>query len=321
MGFTGFEQQALESYLKLARSRTPAYAPCATLDEAQFIIANGDRGGVLDLLGAAQRMGDSLVVGSQTRPGAAGWLERPIDPLHLFRALDDAVKRRSLAATAARANPRNMTMAELGNAWPEEEQRRAAFFSPAPAVARPPDVVARPATPRAAAQASPLPEAGNLRPEQRRPSAVPSNETLTALIVDTSDTSELAAALEAQNIKATSVAKPHHAFAMLDAFPFDLVAIDVDLGPQSDLDGLQVTQAIKRQQRAPGDFCPPILLMSAQPSALEQAQGMLAGGSYYLKKPVLADALSSALVHAGLRPVASTASNEAASKGAASKEA
>ena len=185
MGFTGFEQQALESYLKLARSRTPAYAPCASLDEAQFIIANGDRGGVLDLLGAAQRMGDSLVVGSQTRPGAAGWLERPIDPLHLFRALDDAVKRRSLAATAARANPRNVTMAELGNAWSDEEQRRAAFFNPAPAVARPPDIdmVARPAAPRAAVQASPLPETSNLRPEQRRPSAIPSNETLTALIV------------------------------------------------------------------------------------------------------------------------------------------
>ena len=100
---------------------------------------------------------------------------------------------------------------------------------------------------------------------------------------------------------------------MLDAFPFDIVAIDVDLGPQSDLDGLQVTQAIKRQQRAPGDFCPPILLMSAQPSALEQAQGMLAGGSYYLKKPVLADALSNALVHAGLRPQQETpkASKEA----------
>jgi CheY-like chemotaxis protein len=401
MGFGGFEQQALDSYLGLARHRTPAYAPCATVEDAHFVIANGDRGGALDLLAAAQRTGDTVVVGQVPVGGAAGvatTLARPIDPLHLFRALDEAVKRRSLAATAARASPRNVTMADLSTPWSNEEQRGAAFYAPpgaplgraggggAPARAPAPKPrgerpvrrwAAREADQRPSEQAGPrqkvdwpgsqlLPtdpwipsRLGSVRrrddradprerpdgllhgrgseppspgqppdgvaiptlalvsneepelsanavaalraPPGRMPAARPVAQRLAALVIDR-DAAELAPLLAAQNLEATGVDKTHHAFAMLDAFVFDVIVIDVDLGANSELDGLEVCQTIHRQQRAPGEWCPPIVLTSAQPSALEQARGMLAGANVYLAKPVRPAALAQALILAGLRP-------------------
>jgi CheY-like chemotaxis protein len=440
MGFGGFEQQALDSYLGLARARSPAYAPCATVEDAQFVIANGDRGGVLDLLAAAQRTGDTVLIGQAQVAGVAAMLARPIDPLHLFRALDEAVKHRSLAATAARASPRNVTMAELSTPWTNEDQRGAAFYAPpGPPLGRSPGGPAPSASserggpgPRAQAvpdakprgerpgrrwveadqsgasprldapstlrrtgrapdrqsldwlgsqlgsqflptdpsipsrqvpgrrhadhaQARPVlspvegplgrdveapsgmtpgptpgrfqggtvpagveiptlalvsneePELGvnaavALRaPPARMPAARPAEQALAALVIDP-DAAALAPLFAAQNVKATTVAKAHHAFAMLDAFAFDVIVIDMELGANSELDGLQVCQAIGRQQRAPGEWCPPIVLMSAQPSALEQARGMLAGANVYLAKPPRPATLAQALILAGLRP-------------------
>ena len=393
MGFGGFEQQALDSYLGLARNRTPSYAPCASVEEAHFVIANGDRGGVLDLLAAAQRTGDTVFVGQApvtAAAGAAAVLARPIDPLHLFRALDEAVKRRSLAATAARASPRNVTMAELSTPWSTEDQRAAPFYAPpGPLVSTqglgqdgmpPATPVAKPrgerparrwGTPSAEPARAPHrlkadwpgsqllptdlsipgrgapgrrradqaerdaapprrppaagvapggvtiptislvsneePEPGNdtvaaLRaPPARMPAPRPAAEALTALVIDR-DPAALAPLLSAQNVKATNVDKTHHAFAMLDAFAFDAIVIDVDLGASSELDGLEVCQAIRRQRRAPGEWCAPIVLTSARPSALEQARGMLAGANVYLVKPIRPAALAQAFVLAGLRP-------------------
>jgi CheY-like chemotaxis protein len=406
MGFGGFEQQTLDSYLGLASARTPAYAPCALVEDAHFVIANSDRGGVLDLLAAAQRTGDTVLVGrAPASGGVAATLARPIDPLLLFRALDEAVKHRSLAATAARASPRNVSMAELSTPWSNEDQHRAAFYAPpgpplgrsrggpgalgsselgspgarvpaakprgerpvrrwaAPEADQRPSGEARPqhkidwpgsqllptdpwipsrhsagrrradpverpggllrgrgmelaspgqppggvAIPTLALVSNEEPElsadavAALRAPSGRMPAARPAATALTALVIDR-DNAALSPLFAAQNVKATSVDKTHHAFAMLDAFAFDLVVIDVDLGAHSEIDGLEVCQAIRRQQRAPGEWCPPIVLTSARPCALEQARGMLAGANVYLVKPVRPAALARALILAGLRP-------------------
>ncbi len=347
MGFGGFEQQALDAYLKLARSRTPSYGLCATIEEADFVVANGERSGVIDLLGAAQRMGDTVLVGPE-QAGAGACMARPIDPLALFRTLDEAVKRRSLAATAARVGSRNVTMAEVATSWAGgggDTHRRAAFYAPPPSQptpqARAPRTaaaeVARPAIPAsdtsgrtgdATGRSSDITgRAGGFARRTRETSGgdddasvrsdshgasvacaprrlrTPGLGVLNALVVDrSSDTAALVAMFEAQNVKAACVGKAHHAFAMLDAFAFDLVLINVDLGPLSELDGMQVSHALKRQQRAPGEFCPPIVLMSARPSALERARMLLVGGSVYLTKPVQAPLLAGALVEVGLRP-------------------
>ncbi len=313
MGFGGFEQQALDAYLKLARSRSPAYAPCEELGDAQFVIANGDRGGVLDLLAAAQRTGDTVLVADSAVPGVAALLSRPIDPQALFRTLDDAVRRRSLAATAARAGPGAMTMAEIATAWSANEgDHRSSFFAP-PSLLAPlaPDVVERHAPAWADA---PVDLPGQIEPAgardvlgtasrlRREAEEAPSTATRTlhALVVG-GDTTPLSSLLESQNVKATCVGRAHHAFAMLDAFAFDVVAIDVDLGDEGDLDGLQVCQTIRRQPRPPGESCPPILLLSAQPTPLEHARAALAGGSAYLSTPLQPWELARALADAGLR--------------------
>ncbi len=381
VGFGGFEQQVLDSYLGLALARTPAYAPCAAVEDAQFIIANADRGGVLDLLAAGQRMGDTVLVGQVGQAqvaGAAATLARPIDPLHLFRALDEALERRSLAATAARASPRNVTMADISTPWShegraQEGQHSAAFYAPPSTRATTSSDVRRRGEwpPRADFPASrrktfdwpvsnalpadrsiptrrrhadrsapdalltgrpPLNELTRARapggqpaasmalfsneepeinanaavalraPSGRMPVPRPATEALSALVVDEAEAQALVPLFAAQNVKATCVGKAHHAFAMLDAFAFDVIVIGVDLGSTSELDGLQFCQALARQQRAPGEFCPPIVLMSAQPTALEQSRAMLAGGNVYLAKPARPATLAQALVHAGLRP-------------------
>lgn len=425
MGFGGFEQQALDSYLGLAGHRTPAYAPCASVEDAHFVIANGDRGGVLDLLAAAQRTGDTVLVGqtpvSGGSAGVAAMLARPIDPLHLFRALDEAVRRRSLAATAARASPGNVTMAELATPWSNDDQRATPFYAPpgpplsrtrggsapsgsepgspgtraldakprgerparrwaAPEADRPPweaasqlrqkvdwaaghlptdsSIPSRHASGRRRADRAeradevtrgrgtePLPPAqppgdvavptlalvSNEEPELganvvaalraprgRMAAPQPTSQTLAALVIDR-DAGEIAPLLAAQNVQATGVDKTHHAFAMLEAFAFDVIVIDVDLGANSELDGLEVCQAIHRQRRAPGEWCPPIVLTSAQPSALEQARGMLAGANVYLAKPVRPAALAQALVLAALRPEWTPAEVSGAEQDAACK--
>jgi CheY-like chemotaxis protein len=135
----------------------------------------------------------------------------------------------------------------------------------------------------------------------------PHGTPLHALVVG-GDGSKLLPLLEALNVTATVVAKAHHAFAMLDSFAFDVVAIEVDLGERSDLDGLRVCQAIRGQQRPPGEVCPPILVTSARPSPLEEARASLAGARGYLGGPLLERDLERALIEAGVRVTPVTSS-------------
>lgn len=346
MGFTSFEQQALESYILLARSRTPSYTPAATLDEAHFIVANGDRVGVIDELITAQRMQDTLLVGNHARQGAAAWLERPIDPLHLFRALDTAVKRQAIAATATRVTPRHVMHAELSEAWaldalpsdngPMSLRAAAALLRatspatlPSPALRTSP--AALPERPQplgitlpadrsvermgerqgASANASaPQPQLattlatphGQLRAVPKRVPPGP-GEPLLALVVGADDAGALhvAMALQAHGISSERALESRRAFVALQDQVFDLIVIDVDLGFKSDLDGLSLAQAMKRQVRPFGDPSAPIFLTSSRPTPLEHAQAMVAGADAYLSVPMSADALTTALERAELR--------------------
>jgi CheY-like chemotaxis protein len=317
MGFTSFEQHALEAYIQLAHARATPYALASTLDEAQFVVANGDRVGVLDVILAAQRMGDTVLVGTHARQGAAAWLERPIDPLHLFRALDSAVQRRALAASAARVAPRHMTHAELGNAWPEHSARRATPASsgdlPWPTLMGLPALTKSPSTTAPSASTSSGPfnveavgASGTLRQTLHAvPKRVPPSldEPLLALVVEYDDAAaaHMAVALQSHGIASLRAVDSRRAFAALQDQVFDLIVVDAALGPRSDLDGVSLCQAIKRQPRPYGEPCPPVLVTAADPSALEHAQAMVAGADVYLPKPLSAQALSQALEDTDLR--------------------
>ncbi len=317
MGFTSFEQQALDSYLRLARVRTPSYESATDVEACDFIVANGDRSGVVDMIITSQRMGDTVLVGSHARQGAAAWLERPIDPLHLFRALDTAVRRRDLAASAARPAPRQIAHADIDNPWTMDaptrlSPQRGMATWPAPATEQTHPLSGEPL----ATLEGPLGRAGGERHVtmeatrqgaglQAVPKRVPPGpgEPLLALVVDASDDGamDIAMALQAHGISSERAQDSRGAFAALEEQVFDLIVIDVVLGSHSDLDGLSLTQAMRRQPRPYGEACPPILVTSLAASALEHAQAMLAGATSYLAKPIGQTTLSQALEDAELR--------------------
>lgn len=86
---------------------------------------------------------------------------------------------------------------------------------------------------------------------------------------------------------------------------YDFVFIDVELGPQSALDGFALAQHIRRQQRR--EPTPPVLVMvSAHASPSHRARGQLAGCDAYLAKPLDEVELQRLLLRHGLKPRAAT---------------
>ncbi len=89
--------------------------------------------------------------------------------------------------------------------------------------------------------------------------------------------------------------------------PYDFVFIDVELGPQSTLDGFALAQHIRRQHRR--EPVPPVLVfVSAHASPSHRARGQLAGGDAYLAKPLDEVELQRLLLRHGLKPRAAAPS-------------
>jgi two-component system, cell cycle response regulator len=298
MGFTGPELSALTALLEQAHHRNPAYLRTDSPEEAQFIIANSDRSGVIDLLVAAQRVGDTVLVGHHARQGTAGWLERPVDPLHMLRVLDDAAERRALAqrsaakrtSFASQANPVGASTTEWVAPW---------LGHPTPQ----PDwgLPLSPPTHRARLQA--VPKRVPPRPD----------EPLLALLVEPDDEAAhgMRRLLQTHGIASERVRQAKQAYLQMADQVFDVILVDSALEespPASratttarSVDGLVLAQTFKRMPRAFDDACPPVFVTTAQASASEQARAMLAGADAYLSKPVQAHALAQALDAVALR--------------------
>ncbi|MFN9745650.1 MAG: response regulator [Betaproteobacteria bacterium] len=81
---------------------------------------------------------------------------------------------------------------------------------------------------------------------------------------------------------------------------YDFVFIDVELGPQSSLDGFALAQHIRRQhQEDPG---PVLVMVSAHTSPSHRVRGQLAGCDAYLAKPLDEVELQRLLLRHGLKP-------------------
>ena len=94
---------------------------------------------------------------------------------------------------------------------------------------------------------------------------------------------------------------------MASEAPYDFVFIDVELGPQSTLDGFALAQHIRRQHRR--EPLPPVLVMvSAHASPEHRARGQLAGCDAYLAKPLDEVELQRLLLRHGLKPRAAAPS-------------
>jgi two-component system, cell cycle response regulator len=255
LGFGEFERHALASYLRLAGPRESAYEQVDLIGEADFVIADADHSGAIDAILAADRVADTMFIGSLAPDGALGWAMRPIDPLQVFRELDAALALRHADEPVAAA-PVTTSPADL-----DTPLRRAG------------DVAAGPL----------------------------------ALVVDDSEIAlrSLQRQLGMLGLRSETATGSARALQMLAAQRYDVVFLDVELGPGSEIDGLALCQQIKQAQRPSGSgLAPKVVMVSAHASATDRVRGTLAGCDAYLAKPIDDDVLMQHLRQVGLVPEA-----------------
>jgi len=124
-----------------------------------------------------------------------------------------------------------------------------------------------------------------------------------ALVVDGDDLA--ARALERQLASlGLSVARANgsaKALELVERLPFRFVFIDVDLGEQSELDGLNLCQRLKRGGRAAGQPGPAVFLLTSRDLAVDRVRAALAGGDAFLNKPLDESTLRRLLAQHGAR--------------------
>lgn len=272
LGFGDFERSALVSYLRLSGSRVPAYCEAASLASADYVIADADHAGTLDTVLGADRVADTVFIGSLAPDGALAWMMRPIDPLQVFREID---------ATAALRRSRAQTPPSAGTPLPTLTEA----------------VLPAPASPRRAVVPAPAEHDTSRR----------AGETITpaaALLVDDGDIAlrALERQLQALGLRVETAANSQRALELLTQRRYDLVFIDVELGPHSELDGLALCRHIKRQQHQPatGDV-PMVVMVSTHAATTDRVRGSFAGCDAFLAKPIDDDALRRSLRKLGLR--------------------
>src|SRR5262245_59965152 len=104
LGFSDFERRALALQFRLAAGRVPAYALVAGIEEARFLVVDGDARSAVQRALDAGRLAHCIFVGVGAAPkGALARLRRRIDALSLLRELDAALLQ--LQGPAALAPP------------------------------------------------------------------------------------------------------------------------------------------------------------------------------------------------------------------------
>lgn len=125
-----------------------------------------------------------------------------------------------------------------------------------------------------------------------------------ALLVDDSDIAlrYLERQLQALGLRTETATNSQRALELLGQRAFEVVFLDLELGPLSDLDGLALCQQIKREVQPPGARnAPKVVMVTAHTSATDRVRGSFAGCDAYLAKPIDDDALRRSLRGLGLR--------------------
>ena len=270
LGFSSFERGALASYFRLAARRTPSYELVDTPDEADFLVADADDPAAVGLISALERMTEAVFIGAAAPAGASAWMKRPIEPLHVLRELDAMV----LQAAATRPAPHE--------------------GAPAIAIAIAPMRAAAPTSTRAAAL----------------PTGHPALPAPTALLVDDSEIAlhYLRGRLERFGLRVECTQTSDQAIEWLSRRGFELVFIDVELGPHSTMDGLALCQHIKRHHHPVTGGPSSVVMVSAHHSELDRVRGTLAGCDAYLGKPLAEPELARVMQRHGLKPLLAVAS-------------
>ena len=298
LGFTDFERTALASYFRLAAEREPRFELVYTLTDADYLVADADHGPSVQLVVVTERLAETVFIGSPAPEGAAGSMRRPIDALHVMRALNGLVQARAggwpapVSAPPPRPPLRGHT-APTPAVVPEvgvivESMLR----MPPPAILPPPSPGLAPSALRAPAPHPPAVAA-------QAPVFVGPPDPPRALVVDDSDIARrfLTTRLMPWGVRSETAATSDQVVELLAQRSYDLIFLDIELGPDSELDGLALCRHIKRSALA---INATVIVVSAHHSEVDRARGALAGCDVYLGKPIKEAELAVLLRRQGL---------------------
>jgi CheY-like chemotaxis protein len=278
LGFPVAEQALLRDTFSRVR-REPFYEADTPLETCDFVLADADQA---DALASVVRVGlvdRAVYVGSDVPPDTPGWLPRPLDTDRVLRELNQLVLQHAAQA---------LQRPELRDLPPV----------PSPLAGRAPSSAVPAAVPRSAPTRAPAPAVPSPPPA---PPAPPPPPPKRVLVVDPHPLAaeELHARLQALGVQTVPAEHSSEAIALLLQSPFDAVFTEVDLGPESLLDGLALCRQLKRQPLGAGPAAP-VVILSVQPAEVDRARGNLAGCDAYLGKPLDEEALLRTLQHLGL---------------------
>ena len=326
LGFSDFERKTLGSCFRLGAATGPGYVLTLNPDEADFLLADADHAASVQLVRATERAISTVYIGADPPDEAMSWMTRPIDPLRVMRELQ------AMAAATEAGGPHGAASEPQAGAstpaaldtwqpetqpgwepeWPpgwgpESFDEAKPDAAPAPvdvpldvAAEMPPAIASGTAPAVAPAVAAAPPAAAS--PRKPRTRAVPRARVAapqTALVVDDSEVAArfLRRRLEPWGLQVECATTSRQALAMLDTRTFELIFVDVELGPGSELDGLALCQRIKQSAATVGAN---VFLVSAHQSEADRARGSLAGCDAYLGKPLAEVELAPLLLHRGL---------------------
>ena len=319
LGFTDFERSALTSYFRLATNRQPAYEQVGILTDAEFLVADADHAPSVQLVVATERLAETVFVGAQAPAGHRAWMMRPIDALQVMRELDQMVATAGGSRvvpgddlrrqTTVVQPPRRTRVEEAGERLASEHapqgppvlrappelpvlSERVDLLLPEPPVSAPEAVPAPlPAPPR-----QPRPPRGSAT--QRQPAAPP--PVPRALLVDDSEVALrfLESKLVRWTLEIDQVGTSAAALEMLEQRPYDLIFLDVELGPDSEMGGLELCRHIRNSAEGMNAA---IVLVSVHAGEMDRVRGALAGCDAYLGKPLDDVELQRLMLRQGLK--------------------
>lgn len=284
-GFAASDEDALARMLETPPQRTPHYIGAASLEHSDVVVANADNADALAELVRLELLDQAVYIGSDI--DGEGWLKHPVDPKRLLHELDRLALRQAPWYTP-RTEPADLGHADDDAATagvvvdgPDAAPAAAPAKGPAPGTAQAGGASTLPAASPGAAAAAPR------APARAKPLPTERLAQTRALLIDDSDIAlrYLETRLQrmgVQTVRATSSGK---ALEFLAQQPVEFVLLDVELGPDSDLDGLALCQHIKHHRSAQ-KAVPAVVMVSAHHAELDRARGALAGCDAYLGKPV-----------------------------------
>ena len=271
LGFDATVRLALVASLRATARRLPGYRPVLGMDDARFVVLDGDDPEGLALLRTLGRLGDAIKITARPSEGA--------DPA---RVLDLALVLQGLDAKADQA-----ANGQAANGQAASGQQPAAL--PTLRALPEADVMPLGPAPTAAGHCVTSPwHTAQREARQRRKAAQPVWVPPRTLLVDDSDIALhfLRRQLAPFGIESDFARDSDRALELLQQQAYGLIFLDLDLGDESRLDGFALCHQVRQRWGAAGNGQPTILMVSAFQGQVIQVRGTLAGAQGFLGKPL-----------------------------------